>query len=95
MPEYDDLCYNIKRGRTEEVKEYFRKKKDFNPKLAMKPNGDTILHVCAEFDKTDIFEWAMNHWRHKKIFADEARESFPAGIDTPDDLQRTIDYLEK
>lgn len=31
----------------------------------------------------------------KKIFADEARESFPAGIDTPDDLQRTIDYLEK
>ncbi len=31
----------------------------------------------------------------KKICADEARESFPAGIDTPDDLQRTIDYLEK
>ncbi len=30
----------------------------------------------------------------KAIFAEEARESFPPGIDTPDDLQRTIDYLE-
>jgi ankyrin repeat protein len=75
LPEYDDLCYKIKRGKIEEVKEHFRKNKDFNPKLAMKPNGDTILHVCAEFDQTAILEWAMNHWRHKKIFADEQNEA--------------------
>lgn len=31
----------------------------------------------------------------ESIFADEAIEAFPPGIDTPDDLQRTIDYLEK
>ena len=75
LPEYDDLCYKIKRGKIEEVKEHFRKNKDFNPKLAMKPNGDAILHVCAEFDQTAILEWAMNHWRHKKIFADEQNEA--------------------
>jgi 3-deoxy-manno-octulosonate cytidylyltransferase (CMP-KDO synthetase) len=31
----------------------------------------------------------------ESIFVDEAIEAFPAGIDTSEDLRRTIDYLEK
>ncbi len=49
----------------------------------------------ASLEETEKLEQLRALASGKIIVADEAKVSFPAGIDTQDDLLRTIEYLEK
>lgn len=50
MQEYDDLAYAIKRGKMDKVKEMIRMNRQFDHKARFKNTGESILHVCAEYD---------------------------------------------
>jgi hypothetical protein len=46
--DYEDIVYYISRGQSEKsINEY--NKQHFKPNEKVRPNGDTILHVCAEY----------------------------------------------
>ena len=36
--------------------------KNFNPNVKFRTNGETMLHICAEFNCVELFEWvALEH----------------------------------
>lgn len=66
VPKYDDLIYNIRKHKIDKVKEEI-KKDDRNPNkfkgtTIVRNNGDTILHVCAESNQPDLFQWFIDHY---------------------------------
>ena len=50
ISEWDDLAYTIKRGRIEKVQEYLKPRREYKVNTHFKLNGDTILHVAAEYN---------------------------------------------
>ena len=47
-PEWDDLAYAISRGRVDRVKAEVRMNQEFTGEAMFRPNGETVLHCCAE-----------------------------------------------
>ena len=54
--EYEDFVYYIQRGRHDKVLEIARRE-SIDPNEIIRPSGDTVLHVCAEFGRLQMFEF--------------------------------------
>ena len=47
--EFDELAYWVRQGMLEDIKYTLRRDRKYTPTVAMKPSGETILHIAAEF----------------------------------------------
>ena len=61
--EFVELVYLIKRGNLLQAKDV-SKEKDIKADTILRPNGDTILHVCAEYGQEKLF-----HYFYQKLNA--------------------------
>ena len=48
--QFDDLAYAIRRGRVKFVQEEITMDQTFKGDHIFRENGETMLHVCAEYD---------------------------------------------
>jgi len=39
------------------VKEEVKMNREFTGKIILRTNGENALHICAEFDRVDLFKW--------------------------------------
>jgi len=53
-PEYEELVYSIKRNKLIEMKRIAKDQK-INGDTQVKPTGDSVLHICAEYNQTEAF----------------------------------------
>mmetsp|Transcript_10960 Transcript_10960/g.18329 ORF Transcript_10960/g.18329 Transcript_10960/m.18329 type:complete len:410 (-) Transcript_10960:37-1266(-) len=60
--EWDDIAYLIKRGRIANIKVELKQMKGFHPKSRFRDNGDSILHVLAEFNQIELFKWVVSEF---------------------------------
>ena len=65
LDEWDDLAYAIKRGRIQEVKEKIKKNKSVKGNVKFRPNGEGMLHACAEYGQPELFEWFAERYSAK------------------------------
>ena len=58
-PQWSTLAYDIRRGKTKEVKKAIQldAQKRFHARRKFRANGETALHVCAEFGRVELFKW--------------------------------------
>ena len=62
-PEWDDLAYTISRGRMDRVKAEVRMNQEFTGEAIFRPNGETVLHCCAEYGQHKLFEWLVEEYQ--------------------------------
>ena len=58
VEEYDDLVYQVQRGKAGVVKALFREL-ELKPTTELRPTGETIMHVCAEYGQVEM----LDHFR--------------------------------
>ena len=66
MPQWDDLVYLIRRHRVAAAKElvkYLPKKNKFRGDEKFRPTGESCLHICAEYNETEMFRWFVEEYR--------------------------------
>jgi hypothetical protein len=52
----------IRRGRLKEAKESMMMDTAFRSDYPFRPNGETVMHVMAEYGKTQLFDWFINYF---------------------------------
>ena len=55
VEEYEDLVYWVSRGKFELVKEMM-KEMEIKLKQELRPTGENIMHVCAEYGQLELFK---------------------------------------
>lgn len=55
--EWDDLIYDISRGKFDKVKNEVIMNQSFHTLAILTEGGDQILHVCAHHGHIQMFEW--------------------------------------
>ena len=57
IDKWDDLVWNIRRGKAQQIHEELVMDQSFSIEAVLKENGDQALHVCTEFNRLKLFEW--------------------------------------
>jgi ankyrin repeat protein len=72
--EYSEFAFFLRRGNIEKVKELTKKLK-INSKTKIKPNGDTALHICAEFGNEFLFNFFFSKTKTDVSIRNDAGET--------------------
>ena len=75
VEQWDNMVYDIKRQRVDKVKEDIKFIKNFNPNATFRRNGESLLHVCAEFNCRPLFEWLVSDHKGDPFKQNEAGET--------------------
>jgi ankyrin repeat protein len=73
--EWDDMVYNIRRHKVDKIKSDIKMMRDFNPNVHFRKNGETMLHICAEYNLRSIFEWLVANHKAGVLRKNEAGET--------------------
>ena len=69
-----EFVYSIKRGLIQDV-QAMAKKKGLKHDTVLRPNGDTILHVCAEYGRSELFDFFYKKFSINLDVQNEAGET--------------------
>eukprot|EP00347_Sterkiella_histriomuscorum_P017290 403349951 len=72
--QYEDFVYAIQRGKTDKVI-ITAKKEGISNEESLRPSGDTILHVCAEYGHEKLFQYFVTEMRADYMVRNYADET--------------------
>lgn len=75
LDEWDDLAYLIRRSRIQQVKEECKMNQKFTKRTKFRENGDSVLHICAEFNQVELFTWFIEEYKCDINAVNEAKET--------------------
>ena len=67
LPEWEDLAYYVRRGKIENVQEILKKTRKWDPNTPVRPTGEILLHICAEYNQVELFEWLWKSYPNMDI----------------------------
>jgi len=88
--DYEDFVYKVSRGNVDEAKKLFTTE-GIGLNETLRPNGDTLMHICAEYGQLELFQYFLERGGDIKVvnFAGET----PLHLATREGKINVVEYM--